>query len=243
MSSKRWKTIEENVKLMLFRDRKYTPLPSEKKEKEGTSSSSSSRKKRKNNDEKQNEHTVKQFMAKYSITFPTDWPDEKEKKMMMTTKDTEDTEKKKTTTKTMRIVRILFLNELDMTQWEVIYNESRKNSHDLIVVSLHIQPAVHHVLERLSFDKENSLRVECFEGSSLMNDLLSHRMNLQNRPTLLSPIESREIHKKVFNDAELPVLKTNDVVAAWLGARPHQLVQYDRVSRGVGMSRAYRVVQ
>lgn len=230
MSTKRWKTIEENVKLMLFRDRKYTLSNNQEQNVEKKTNNEKQSKKRRKEENEDTKKERKQFMAKYSISFPPDWPDDKDKKWNNNNKE--------------KTVKILFLNELDMEKWETIYSETKqKHVDDLILVSLNIQPAVQHALERLSFDKENNLRVECFEGSSLMNDLLSHRMNLQNRPTLLSPCESRAVHTKMFKNAELPVLKTNDVVAAWLGARPHQLVQYDRVSRGVGASRAYRVVQ
>lgn len=240
-SSKRWQTIDQIVKLMLFRDRKYVEMTdkSETTKTTTTHATIAKNKKRKKPQEHQSkkgdaETEEKRFMAKYSITFPSDWPDKNEQQ--------------RSEKQSERTVLVIYLKELDMDKWTTIYEaaaEREKGKHvdDLIVVALDIQPAVQNAIERLSFNKENNLRIECFEGSSLMHDLLNHRMNVQNRPTLLSPTESRKMHRDVFKDAELPVLRSNDVVAKWLGARPHQLVQYDRVSRGVGMSRAYRVVQ
>lgn len=229
---RRWKIIEDNVKLMLFRDRGYQPQTTNEDkgaiETETTIRTTKPKKRPRAKEHKEGEEQGEEGEERTDAEHRNEPPPP----LRATTNDDEK-----------RRVCVLFVKELDIAKWRQIYEQHFKSVDDLIVVAIQIQSIVHTLIERLSYDPENTVRIELFESSSLMNDLLSHRANQQNRPTLLSPLESCRLHRDVLKNAELPVLRTTDIVAKWLGARPNQIVQYDRVSHGVGMSRAFRIVK
>lgn len=246
---RRWKVVTENVNLMLFRDRKYERddersakkvIMSAKQEHDTTNktkmTTKSKKRKRTEETKEQEQNEDNNNHSQQSQRTETKQKDMVPDPFFATYRYAD---KKKT-------VYVSFFKELDVTQWKSTLRFCQEQHvDDVILITVQMQSNVQTTIERFLFDdrKSETLRVECFETSSLMNDLLSHRANQQNRPILLSPGESTYVHHTLLKDAELPVLRMTDVVAQWLGARPNQLMQIDRVSRGVGTSRAYRVVQ